>query len=163
MVTQCMQVMRRNLLRLVRVKEFAPEAEFRKPSPSFTLPNVICSYCNDCRDLDVCRGGALATQEWRCAVPQCGQPYDREALENGLLQIVRQREKLYHLQDMVCLKCNQVKAAYLSDHCACGGSFRCKEDQSEFRNRMEVFSNVAVNQRFQVLQECTSWILEIRQ
>ncbi|VFQ71576.1 unnamed protein product [Cuscuta campestris] len=156
-------VMRRNLLRLVRVKEFAPEAEFQKPSPSFTLPNVICSYCNDCRDLDVCRGGALATQEWRCAVPQCGQPYDREALENGLLQIVRQREKLYHLQDMVCLKCNQVKAAYLSDHCACGGSFRCKEDQSEFRNRMEVFSNVAVNQSFQVLQECTSWILEIRQ
>ncbi|CAH9070869.1 unnamed protein product [Cuscuta europaea] len=155
-------VMRRNLLKLVRVKEFAPEAQFRKPTPCFTLPNVICSYCNDCRDLDLCRGGELPTQEWRCGVPQCGQPYDREALENGLLQIVRQRERLYHLQDLVCLKCNQVKDAHLSDHCKCAGAFRCKEDLTEFYHKMEVFYNVAVSQRFQLLQECTSWILEIR-
>nr|GMD12608.1 DNA polymerase epsilon catalytic subunit A-like [Ipomoea batatas] len=154
-------VMRRNLLKLVRVKEFAPEAEFRNLSPSFILPNVICSYCNDCRDLDLCRDRALLSQEWRCAVPWCGQPYDREALENALLQIVRQRERLYHLQDLVCLKCSQVKAAHLSEHCGCAGAFRCKEDISEFRSKMEVFFNVAVNQRFQLLQECTSWILEI--
>ncbi|GJM85089.1 hypothetical protein PR202_ga01510 [Eleusine coracana subsp. coracana] len=47
--------MRKNLLKLVRVKEFAPEAQFQDPCASFTLPNVICSYCNDCRDLDLCR------------------------------------------------------------------------------------------------------------
>lgn len=154
-------IMRRNLLKYVHVREFAPEAEFQDQGLSFTLPNVICSYCNDCRDLDLCRDRALLAQEWRCGVPQCGQPYDREAMENALLQIVRQRERLYHLQDLVCLKCNQVKAAHLSDHCACGGSFRCKEDTSEFRNKMQVFLNIAIHQKFQLLQECTSWILEI--
>ncbi|PHT64973.1 hypothetical protein T459_29398, partial [Capsicum annuum] len=155
-------IMRRNLLKLVRVREFAPEAEFRSLSVSYTLPNVICSYCNDCRDLDLCRDRALISHEWRCAVPQCGQPYDREAMENALVQIVRQREKLYHLQDLVCLKCHQIKAAHLSDHCACAGAFTCEEDLSDFRNKMQVFLNIAVNLKFQLLQECTSWILEAR-
>ncbi|XP_022862888.1 DNA polymerase epsilon catalytic subunit A-like [Olea europaea var. sylvestris] len=155
-------IMRRNLLKLVRIREFAPEAEFQNLSMTLTLPNIICSYCNDCRDLDLCSDRALVAQEWRCAVPQCGQPYDREVMENALLQIIRQRERLFHLQDLVCLKCNQIKAAHLSEHCACAGSFRCKEDSSEFRNKMQVFLNVAVDQKFQLLEECVSWILEVR-
>ncbi|WJZ89858.1 hypothetical protein VitviT2T_009046 [Vitis vinifera] len=155
-------VMRKNLLKYVHVREFAPEAEFCDPCQSFILPNVICSYCNDCRDLDLCRDSALLAQEWRCAVPQCGQPYDREVMENALLQIVRQRERLYHVQDLVCLKCNQVKAAHLAEQCSCAGSFRCKEDVSEFQSKMQVFLKIAMLQKFQLLQECTSWILEIR-
>jgi len=34
--------MRKNLLKYVRVREFAPEAEFHDPCHSFILPNVIC-------------------------------------------------------------------------------------------------------------------------
>ncbi|KAK1323653.1 DNA polymerase epsilon catalytic subunit A [Acorus calamus] len=99
--------LRKNLLKRVGVKEFAPEAQFCDPFISFTLPNVICSYCNDCRDLDLGRDSALLDSEWRCAVPHCGQPYNREQMENSLLQIVRQRERLNHLQDLVCLRCKQ--------------------------------------------------------
>ncbi|KAG2397467.1 DNA polymerase epsilon catalytic subunit [Vigna angularis] len=124
-------VLRKNLLKYVGVREFAPEAEFHDPCHSFVLSNVICSYCNDCRDLDLCRDLALLTEEWRCAVPQCGQPYDRET--------VRQRERLYHLQDVVCIKCHQVKAAHLAEQCACAGSFSCKEDANEFRRKMQNF------------------------
>ncbi|KAF7143278.1 hypothetical protein RHSIM_Rhsim05G0032400 [Rhododendron simsii] len=121
----------------------------------------IC-YCNDYRDLDLWHDKAFWAHEWRCGVPQCGQPYDREAMENVLLQIVRQRECLYQLQDVVCLKCIQVKAAHLSVVCACAGSFRCKEDVPEFHNKMQVFLNIAIHQRFQLLQERTSWILEMK-
>jgi DNA polymerase epsilon subunit 1 len=122
----------------------------------------VGSYCNDCRDLDLCRDSTLQGQEWRCAVPQCGQPYPREHLENALLQVVRQRERLYHLQDLVCLRCRQVKAAHLSEQCSCGGSFRCKEESSCFLSKMRVFQNVAVSQKFQLLQDCVEWILEVR-
>ncbi|GLU18367.1 hypothetical protein SLE2022_346730 [Rubroshorea leprosula] len=155
-------VLRRNLLKYVRVREFAPEAEFQGPYPSFILPNVICSYCNDCRDLDLCRDSALLAEEWCCSVPQCGQPYDREILENALLQVVRQRERLYHLQDLVCCRCNQVKAAHLGEQCACAGSFRCKEDASEFRSKMQVFLKIAIQKKFELLRDITSWILEVQ-
>lgn len=126
------------------------------------IKNYIDSYCNDCRDLDLCRDSTLQGQEWRCAVPQCGQPYHREQMENALLQVVRQRERLYHLQDLVCLRCRQVKAAHLSEQCSCGGSFRCKEEPSYFLSKMRVFLNVAVSQKFQLLQDCVQWILEVR-
>ncbi|XP_022730050.1 DNA polymerase epsilon catalytic subunit A-like isoform X3 [Durio zibethinus] len=154
-------VLRKNLLKYARVREFAPEAEFHDPCPSFILPNVICSYCNDCRDLDLCRDTALLADEWRCAVPQCGQPYNREVMENALLQIVRQRERLYHLQDLLCCRCRQVKAAHLAEQCACAGSYKCKEDVSEFRSKMQIFLNIAIRKKFPLLQECTSWILEV--
>ncbi|XP_022957705.1 DNA polymerase epsilon catalytic subunit A-like [Cucurbita moschata] len=153
-------VMRKNLLKYVRVREFAPEAEFSDPCSSIILPNVICSYCDDCRDLDLCRDSALLAQEWRCAVPQCEQPYNREVMENALLQIVRQRERLYHLQDLVCVRCKQVKAAHLSEQCACAGSFQCK-DVEDFFSKMRILLNVATRQKFQLLQEFTSWILEV--
>ncbi|KAI3783594.1 hypothetical protein L1987_42678 [Smallanthus sonchifolius] len=154
-------IMKKNLLKLVHVREFAPEAQFQKCLISFTLPNVICSYCNDCRDIDLREDSALLTQEWRCSVPQCGQPYDREMMENGLLQIARQRERAYHLQDLVCLKCKQIKAAHLAEHCGCAGSFGLKENATVFREKMEVLLNIAVHQKFELLKECVSWILEL--
>ncbi|KAL5717104.1 DNA-directed DNA polymerase [Ranunculus cassubicifolius] len=160
-VQQDVLVMRKILLNFVRVREFDPEAEFCDPCQSFTLPNVICSYCNDCRDLDLCRDSALLAQDWRCGVVQCGQPYDREVMENALFQIVRQRERLYHLQDLVCVKCYQVKRAHSAEQCGCGGTFRCKEDVSEFRRKMQVFLNIASRQKFELLQETVSWILQV--
>lgn len=146
----------------MRVKEFSPEAEFKDPCESFLLPNVICSYCNDCRDLDLLRDSVVvnAQQDWRCGVAQCGQPYDREVMENSLLQIVRQRERLYHLQDLVCIRCNQVKAAHLAEQCSCAGSYQCKEDASEFRRKMLIFLKISDHQKFHLLKEIVSWILQ---
>ncbi|XP_058761674.1 DNA polymerase epsilon catalytic subunit A-like isoform X2 [Vicia villosa] len=155
-------VMRKNLLKFVRVREFAPEAEFHDPCQSFILPNVICSYCNDCRDLDLCRDPTLLTEEWHCAVPQCGQPYDREEMEKALLLIARQRERKYHEQDLVCLRCNEVKAAHLAEQCTCAGSYKCKEDAAEFRKKMLVIFNIASRQKFQLLEECTAWLLRLK-
>ncbi|XP_048444807.1 DNA polymerase epsilon catalytic subunit A isoform X2 [Pyrus x bretschneideri] len=154
-------VMRKNLLKIVRVREFAPEAEFRDPGATFTLPNVICSYCNDCRDLDLCRDSALLAGEWRCCVPQCGQLYDKEVMENGLLQIVRQRERLYQLQDLQCLRCHQVKAARLAEQCVCAGTYKCRQNAAEFHTQMELIWKIAIHQKFQLLQECIEWILEM--
>ncbi|PWA94332.1 DNA polymerase epsilon catalytic subunit [Artemisia annua] len=165
------QIMKKNLLKIIKVKEFAPEADFKRCLFSFALPNMICSiviqiyhfgsYCNDFRDLDLLRDRSLLTQHWRCNVPQCGQPYNREVIENSLLQIARQKERLYHLQDLACSKCKQIKAAHLAEHCECAGSFTLKKEVTVFRKEMAVLLNIAVRQKFELLKECVSWILEL--
>ena len=47
--------LRRNLLKLVGVGEFSPEAEWKDVCMSYVLPEVICPTCNHCRDIDLCR------------------------------------------------------------------------------------------------------------
>lgn len=102
------QVVRRQLLRIVRVKEFSDEAQFVDPCRSVVLPNVICRFCNDCRDLDLCRDPLLLKRQWVCAVPHCHRPYDKYWIETALLQALRQRLQAYQLQDLLCTKCGQV-------------------------------------------------------
>lgn len=47
--------LRRNLLRLIGVKEFSDAADWKDPCLSWVLQEVICKGCNHCSDLDLCK------------------------------------------------------------------------------------------------------------
>ena len=47
--------LRRNLLKLIGIGEFCPEADWKESCQSYVLPEVICPTCNHCRDIDLCR------------------------------------------------------------------------------------------------------------
>lgn len=47
--------LRKDLLRLIGIGEFAADSSFADPCLSYTLPEVICKSCNHCRDIDLCR------------------------------------------------------------------------------------------------------------
>ena len=49
------QTLRKHLLRLVQVREFSAEVQWKDPCMTFVLPDVMCSNCNYCRDLDLAR------------------------------------------------------------------------------------------------------------
>ena len=83
-------LMRRNLLRMIQVREFESNSKWADPCRSYTLQDVICSYCNYCQDLDLCRDPALvynSPDAWLC--PQCRQPYDELGIEHRLVQIAQ--------------------------------------------------------------------------
>ncbi|ORX45441.1 putative DNA polymerase epsilon catalytic subunit A [Piromyces finnis] len=54
-VEYSVRVLKRNLLELIHIREFSEEAQFKNPCTSFKLGQVICEYCNYCRDIDLCR------------------------------------------------------------------------------------------------------------
>ena len=49
------QILRRNLLDLLGIREFSTEAAFRNPCETISVPMVICARCNAIRDVDLCR------------------------------------------------------------------------------------------------------------
>ena len=68
-------LLRKNALKFLRVPEFAPHAEFREPCVTFVLRDAVCSYCSDCRDLDLCRDARLVEEgRWDCST--CGWGLD---------------------------------------------------------------------------------------
>ncbi|CAL8464190.1 g3725 [Coccomyxa elongata] len=153
-------VLRRNLLLLTHTLEFAPAAEFREPCRSFVLRNVICSYCNDCTDLDLCRDPALQEHQWSCR--KCGCAYELATIEAQLLRSVRLRARAYQLQDLRCLKCRQVLQGHLRRNCdQCGGTLRTTEPAAAFTDALTVFRNVATYHGFQLLQDATEWLLQM--
>jgi DNA polymerase epsilon subunit 1 len=47
--------LKRDLLKLIGIREFSEEAVFVDPCCSYVLSEVICENCNSCRDIDMCR------------------------------------------------------------------------------------------------------------
>jgi DNA polymerase epsilon subunit 1 len=49
------QILRKNLLDLLGVREFSSEASWKNPCESLVVPMVVCGRCNGIRDVDCCR------------------------------------------------------------------------------------------------------------
>ncbi|KAK3818962.1 MAG: DNA polymerase epsilon catalytic subunit A [Benniella sp.] len=162
------RVLRKNLLDLIEVREFAPEAIFQNPCESFVLRGVICSYCSYCQDLDFCRDphllpkikkdtGEMVLGAWRCQ--ECKEEYDREAIEESMVAIMERMVCQYQTQDLKCVKCRRVKADFLGEWCECSGNFVTTMGRVEYLRKMRVFENIAEFYGLPLLKEAVSWAL----
>ncbi|KAK1938956.1 DNA polymerase epsilon catalytic subunit A [Phytophthora citrophthora] len=134
--------MRRTLLKLLRTSEFGDESQFRNPSLSFTVQDVICLSCNLCRSVDLCRDPQLfkgsasrlndeeegqetedteETAGWHC--PRCFALYDKTAFEMRLVELVQAQSVAYQLQDLYCRKCLLPAEHKMREYCPCSGTY----------------------------------------
>ena len=101
-------LLRKNALKLLRVPEYAPQAEFREPCVTFVLRDAVCGYCGDCRDLDLCRDRRLVDEgSWDCV--GCDAPYDPQWIEGALVAHVNERMRCSALQDLRCTRDRKIK------------------------------------------------------
>ena len=85
---QQLQRLRRNVLKLLGLREFAPEAVWTNPSLTYTLRDCVCGFCGHCADLDVCRSAS-----WACE--GCANPYAlRSYLRDHISEIMSPRSCL---------------------------------------------------------------------
>ena len=115
-------VLRRNVFRLLNVPEFGPKSQFVEPCRSYTLHGVVCEFCNDSKDLDMCRDPRMLARDYTCG--ECGHGYRKGEFEGRLVRLVRRRLGAYATQDMVCKKCGSVKASKHQKRCECNGEFQ---------------------------------------
>ncbi|RKP39877.1 DNA polymerase epsilon catalytic subunit A [Dimargaris cristalligena] len=154
------RILKRNSLDLLGVREFSTEAVFHNPSQTLKLHQVICEYCNYCRDLDFCRDlDLLPSRPWLCL--GCRHEYDRTTVELALVNLLLRRLQAFQLQDLKCTKCHMVKAENLLPHCAsCSAPFAlAKTTQVEFMRQLQVFRNVARFHKLTLLADTVNWVL----
>ncbi|KRZ35611.1 DNA polymerase epsilon catalytic subunit A [Trichinella pseudospiralis] len=111
---------KRDLLAILNVGEFAEIAEWKNPSLSMILRDFPCKQCNLCRDLDLCRDFDLnsnnsETEIWRCS--RCKTVYDIDEIEFRLLQYLNNFCKSYFTQDLKCEKCQEPISNGKSPNC----------------------------------------------
>ncbi|ORX34724.1 hypothetical protein BD324DRAFT_652983 [Kockovaella imperatae] len=148
------QILRRNLLDLLGVREFSTEAAFKNPCDTISVPMVICSRCNAIRDVDLCRdpdrlpsvdpvsGETIppSRKSWVCH--KCDSEYDRFQIERPLIDMISRMVTSFQTQDLVCLKCNLSKDDNLAPTCQCGGSFKPSLNRGEMRNKLRMIKSV---------------------
>jgi DNA polymerase epsilon subunit 1 len=141
-------LLKRNLLELISVKEFASEATFRNPCEPLKLSNVPCRYCDGLRDFDFCRDPDLTpnntelNQRWLCS--SCGGEYDRLVIEMTLIDMLHSLERSFTQQDLKCSKCKQVRSDNVSRYCQCSGQYQLTTNKVDLRRKLRTVVNVAI-------------------
>jgi DNA polymerase elongation subunit (family B) len=167
--------LRRSLLRLLGVREFAKEAQFVDPALPLLLRNVICSYCNAVVDLDLARdsrlwdpsssegrdidddGNGHGPAPWSCEY--CSYPHDMSGIELALIRDAQRMVVSYQVQDLQCKKCRLVKRDNMSTHCGCSGAaYELVVDMDAFYKSLRSLRSVAAFHNFQLLAETVEWI-----
>uniref|UniRef100_A0A8C8XUY3 DNA polymerase epsilon catalytic subunit n=1 Tax=Panthera leo TaxID=9689 RepID=A0A8C8XUY3_PANLE len=162
-ITNQVNKLNRDLLRLVDVGEFSEEAQFRDPCRSYVLPEVICRSCNFCRDLDLCKepsfsqDGAVLPQ-WLCS--NCLVAYDSSVIEMALVEAVQKKLMAFTLQDLICLKCRGVKETNMPVYCSCAGDFALTVRTKVFMDQIRIFQNIAQHYGMSYLMETLEWLLQ---
>ncbi|OSD08022.1 DUF1744-domain-containing protein [Trametes coccinea BRFM310] len=158
-------LLKRNLLELVGVREFASEAAFQNPCEPLKLSSVPCRHCDGMKDFDFCRDPALlpsprdpaAGARWVCA--RCGGEYDRAGIEFALMRVVGDYEQRFAQQDLRCSRCGQVRSDNVSKHCACSGNYQLTMNKAEVRRRLRTIVNVALAHNMGRLKEVAQTLL----
>ena len=141
-------LVKRNLLEVISVREFANEAIFRNPCEPLKLWNVPCRHCDSIRDFDFCRDPELlpsnleVNSRWICQ--QCGGEYDRLGIELAMIEIVHGLEKNFAQQDLKCSKCKQIQSDNLSKHCQCSGPYQLTLSRADVRRKLKTIVNVSI-------------------
>jgi DNA polymerase epsilon subunit 1 len=141
-------LLKRNLLELVGVKEFATEAIFYNPCEPLKLSNVPCRHCDALREFDFCRDIELipdnleAAPRWLCQ--HCGGEYDRSAIELMLMEVVYTLERTFAQQDLKCSKCKQIQSDNVSRYCQCSGTYQLTVSKADVRRKLRTVVNVAL-------------------
>ncbi|KDR79105.1 hypothetical protein GALMADRAFT_242970 [Galerina marginata CBS 339.88] len=156
-------LMKRNLLDLIGIREFASEATFRNPCEPLKLSNVPCRHCDVLRDFDFCRDPELlpnnleVNPKWLCN--NCGGEYDRTAIEFALIDMMRTLERAFAQQDLRCSKCQQIQSDNVSRWCKCSGSYQFTMNKADARRKLRTIVNVAREYNLPRLRECGQALL----
>ncbi|KAL4079949.1 hypothetical protein V8B97DRAFT_1928963 [Scleroderma yunnanense] len=158
-------LLKRNLLELAGIREFANEAIFRNPCETLKLSNVPCKLCDSLRDFDFCRdpelmpnGLDVGPPKWICG--GCGGEYDRAAIELELICMLNSIERAFVHQDLKCTKCKQVRSDNVSRYCQCSGAYQLAIGKADVRRKLKTILNVSVVHGLSRLKECAQLTLE---
>ncbi|KAF2099988.1 DNA polymeras-like protein epsilon [Rhizodiscina lignyota] len=156
------RLLRRDMLALCDIKEFAPEASWINPSASLKIEGLVCEECCAVRDLDLCRDGDVIPPPkydersdnvprpaWKCLA--CHAAYDKRRVEEKLIAEAEKLVVKWTTQDLKCAKCAKLRVNEFMEHCACAGLWVETVNKHDVRKRLDVFARVAEAHQLRIL------------
>ncbi|CCH44105.1 DNA polymerase epsilon subunit 1 [Wickerhamomyces ciferrii] len=143
------RLLRKELLNIFEIREFAKESVFYNPSKSLKVPGILCEYCHHIRDLDFCRDEAKHL--WKCE--KCDHNYNKALIEERLINTLEKTITNFFVQDLKCEKCNRVKESNMSDYCSCSGQFVESQTKQDVSSSVETFDRISAFYDLRLLKD----------
>ncbi|TGZ80191.1 DUF1744-domain-containing protein [Ascodesmis nigricans] len=179
------RVIRKDLLTLLDIKEFAREGVFENPSASLKLGQIVCPECTVSRDLDLCKDESLMPlipdsddqgsanndntngdtppakiqRPWKCTSPECNHEFDKLQIEERLIADIQRVITRYNVQDLKCAKCGTLKANEFLEHCVCSGNWVNTVEKEPIVTACRVYESVAKFYEFEMLRPVVEGVL----
>jgi DNA polymerase epsilon subunit 1 len=151
------RLLKKDLLRLIDVREFSATAIFKNPCEKYVLSQVICEYCNYCSDLDLTRKHTHA-DFLEC--DGCGMGYSKDDIELFLIKDAQALLTRWQLQDLRCVKCRLLTECVLSEVCEkCTGELETVLKRNVFVDLISVLRNLAKFYSMSNLEEFLTFII----
>ena len=87
---------------------------------------------------------------------ECATSYDNVEIEFALIDILYRRSMGYILQDLKCLKCNEIQRDNVSEHCTCSGKFTTTINRNEIVQCVKILQSISNKCRMNVLADVIS-------
>lgn len=162
LIAEELDSLRKNMLRLVGVGEFADKAVWKDTSKSYILTEMICQACNHCRDIDLLKDKHRVLKDgnptWLCS--QCYVNYDNDEIEKRLIEILNRKLMTYTLQDLQCTRCQQIKQDNIMEYCPCAGTYKTLIQSEEVKELVKTFNLVADEYSMVLLKESTDTLMK---
>lgn len=156
-ITDELDSLRKNMLRLVGLGEFSDKAVWKDPGKSYILTEIICKACNHCRDLDLLKDKHRVMKDgspvWLCEL--CSVNYDTDEIERRLVDALNRKLMSYTLQDLQCVRCKEIKQDNIMEYCPCAGTYKTLIPQEEINGLVQTFNVVADKYSMVLLKEYT--------
>lgn len=150
--------LKENLLRKIGIENFSQASEFNNPIIRYTLPDVLCLSCAHSRNMDFCSDRMLLDNPksaWECEA--CQHPYNKEIIEDRLIEDVHHILSMQETQDLKCVKCGKIRENNLQALCSCSGQYCNVHSHQE---QLEILHGIAKYYHFDLLKEIIDFILQ---
>lgn len=142
------RVLRKELLHMFEIREFASEGAFANPSTSLSIKQLSCAECCVPKDVDLCKDSDLApidAQQPGLVVKcdNCDAVFDRLMIEERLLGEVQKMGVQWMTQDLKCKKCKKLRTHEFMTHCACAGEWTGTLMRDDLIKQLRIFEAVA--------------------
>ncbi|EFC40096.1 predicted protein [Naegleria gruberi] len=152
-------VLKRSLLKLLGVKEFSSESMFKRSQNIFKVPDMICSFCSSCCDLEL--GKPTTENIFKCK--HCSNDFDKSLIEGRLIDYVQNKMVGYQLQDLQCSRCSQINANNVLERCHCSGkwiSAQVENKSEKVADTIHLIHSISQQHNFDTLNEIISYMLK---
>lgn len=154
-VEEEVRVLRRNLFRILNTSEFSRSAaDWVDPGAKLVLRDIVCQQCGVTRDVDL---GVSITPECEC--DEIDYHANKMLIERRLIDLVRKKIISWNIQDVACIRCNEVRVRDISSLCECSGKFACMESGRDYQDFFRTVRHLAKFYKMSVLMSTVDWML----